>query len=238
MTDESEKPSTLIAFPTREPRPEPTPDRGARIVLPPPEPEKPERIGLFEASMTLRDLLTEVIRGDYTKLDWSVAEALRLIDPGEKSAPLMRYAARMHLRKVAGEISLGRERPTMRTGASYAVIAYAPDRPEPPPPRQPEIPRRGARMKLDLKKTGVCNLCHRKHSEPTMFTMTWVEPGLGAEVTAQFAGQCVSDAIRGALQRKEQAAAEKARKAEAREAGFSDHDLRLLRREGWGPSDD
>ena len=54
----------------------------------------------------------------------------------------MRYAARMHLRKVAGEISLGREKPTMRTSASYAVIAFAPDRPEPPPPRQPQF--RGA----------------------------------------------------------------------------------------------
>ena len=52
-----------------------------------------------------------------------------------------------------------------------------------------------------------------------MFTAGWVEPGLRAEVTVEF-GRCVSDAIRGALQRKEQAAAEKARKAEAREAGF------------------
>ena len=126
----------------------------------------------------------------------------------------------------------------MRSGASYAVIAFAPDRSEPPPPRQPEIPRRGATLKLDLRKTGVCNLCNRKHSEPTMFTMSWVDPVLGAEVTAQFAGQCVADAIRGALQRKEQMAAEKARRDEAREVGFTGHDLRQMRRDGWGPSDD
>jgi hypothetical protein len=71
-----------------------------------------------------------------------------------------------------------------------------------------------------------------------MFTMSWVDPALGAEVTAQFAGQCVAEAIREALQRKEQIAAEKARRAEAREAGFSGHDLRQLRRDGWGPNDD
>ena len=240
-SDQPDEPS-VIAFPT--PQPPPTQrdalsERGAKPPpLPPPEPERLEKIGLFAADMTLRDLLTDVIRGDYSKLDWSVSEALRLVDPGEKSPPLLRYAARMHMRKISGEIALHRERPTMRSGASYAVIAFAPDRPEPPPPRQPEIPRRGARLKLDLRKTGVCNLCNRKHREPSMFTMSWVDPVLGAEVTAQFAGQCVADAIRWALQRKEQVAAEKARKAEARAAGFSGHDLRQLRREGWEPSDD
>jgi hypothetical protein len=239
MTDESDPPPTVIAFPQS-----PTPrdamsERGARTPpLPPPEPERPEKIGLFAADMTLRDLLTEVIRGDYSKLDWSVSEAFRLIDPGEKSPPLLRYAARMHMRKIAGEIALHREQSTMRSGASYAVIAFAPDRPEPPPPRQPEIPRRGATLKLDIRKTGVCNLCNRKHSEPTMFTLAWVDPVLGAEVTAQFAGECVAGAIRAALQRKGQMAAAREADKEAREMGFTRADLRQLRRDGLGPSDD
>ena len=204
MSDESDDP-TVIAFP----RPQTSP--------PKPESDPPEKIGLFEASITLRDLLAEVIGGDYTKLDWSVAEALRLIDPGEKSPPLMRYSARMHLRKIAGEIALGREKPTMRSGASYAVVALAPGRADPPPPRPLEIPWRKATVKLDLRKSGVCNLCGRKHSEPGMFTMSWVDPVLGAEVTAQFSGQCVAEAISGEFQRKGQAAAAR---EEARELGY------------------
>ena len=86
-------PPPLTVIKLVSPKPGPMHERGARIPDPPkpePEPERPEKIGLFAADMTLRDLLTDVIRGDYSKLDWSVSEALRLVDPGERSPPLVR----------------------------------------------------------------------------------------------------------------------------------------------------
>jgi hypothetical protein len=181
---ESDDP-TVIAFPS------------------PPEPDPPERIGLFEASITLRDLLTQVIHGDYTKLDWSVAEALRLIDPGEKAPPLLRYAARMHLRKIAGEIALGREKPTMRSGASYAVVTY--DRESQTIP-SPATPPPNASLKLDLIEVGVCNLCGKIHDEPGLFALTWTDSVLGLEIRAQFGGSCVSEAVIREIHRREQSA--------------------------------
>ena len=117
MTDKPADP-TVVAFPQPPPR-DVMSERGARpITPPPPEPEKPERIGLFAADMTLRDLLTDVIRGDYTKLDWSVAEALRLVDPGEKSPPLMRFAAR-----IISERSRAKSRSAVRSRRCGAARA-------------------------------------------------------------------------------------------------------------------
>jgi hypothetical protein len=184
MSDSDDQP-TVIAFPS------------------PPEPEPPERIGLFAADMTLRDFLTEVIRGDYTQLDWSVAEALRLVDPGEKSPPLLRYAARNHFRKIAGEIALGREKPTMRSGASYAVVTY--DRESRTIPSLPAPPPK-ARLQLDLIEAGVCNLCGKIHDEPGLFALVWTDPVLGLEIRAQFGGSCVAEAVFRDIHRREQSA--------------------------------
>jgi hypothetical protein len=50
---------------------------------------------------------------------------LRIIDPGEGSPPLMRAAARIYLKKIAGDIALNREKPTLRSSASYAVTDLA-----------------------------------------------------------------------------------------------------------------
>jgi hypothetical protein len=131
MTDEPDPPPTVVAFPSPQaPSRVAISERGARPPdLPKPEPEPPEKLGLFAPEMTLRDLLTDIMRGDYSRLDWAVAEVLRVIDPGEKSPPAIRVAARCYLRRIAGEIALNRERPTMRSGASYVVIANALARP-------------------------------------------------------------------------------------------------------------
>jgi hypothetical protein len=153
--------------------------------------------------VTLRDYLTDVIGGDYTRLDQSVIEALRLIDPGEKAPPLLRYAARMHFRKIAGEIAAGHEKPTMRSGPSYAAVTY--DRESqtiaslPTPPPQ-------ASLQLDLIEAGVCNLCGRIHDEPGLFALTWTDSVLGLEVRAQFGGSCVSEAVIRDIHRRERSA--------------------------------
>ena len=180
-------------------------DPPAVIAFPAPKPESdpPERIGLFEASKTLRDFLTEAINGDYTRLDQSVADALLVLDPGEKAPPLLRYAARMHFRKIAGEIAQGREKPTLRSGASYAVVTY--DRESQTIPSLPTPPAK-ARLQLDLIEAGVCNMCGKIHDEPGLFALIWTDPVLGLEIRAQFGSSCVGEAVFRELHRLEQSA--------------------------------
>ncbi len=207
MTDESDPPS-VVAFPqppTSPPR-DAMSERGARPVTPPqrqPEPDPPERIGLFTADITLRDYLTDIIGGDYTRLDWSVGQALRLIDPGEKAPQLLRYAARMHFRKIAGEIAAGNEKPTWRSGTSTAAVTY--DRKSQTIPDLPTPPAK-ARLQLDLIEAGVCNLCGKIHDEPGLFSLIWTDPVLGVEIRAQFGSSCISEAIFKEIYRRERSA--------------------------------
>jgi hypothetical protein len=231
MTDEPE--TTLIPFPPKSPppSPDPIPERGARFAPPPSPQEPPEKIGLFAPEITMRDLMVEILRGDFSRLDWAVAEALRLIDPGERSPPLMRAAARLHLRKLAGEIALNREKPTLRSSASYAVIALAPNRPE--PPKQDLTPPKRAEARLEAAKPGRCNLCGQRRTNAREFVLRWRDEALRMDVTSRYCAPCVTRLIVEEHRRREAQQAAREADKEAREAGFSKRDLRELTRDGW-----
>jgi hypothetical protein len=62
---------------------------------------------------------------------------------------------------------------------------------------------------LDLTRPGLCNLCNRKHSEPTIFTLSRKDPVLGAEIHAQSGAQCVAETVARELRRKELSARER-----------------------------